>query len=479
MKILSPNSNHQHSTRRGFSLMELLLSVAVISMVIAVGVFAVSNLSSSTRNMKLQSDVASLNGAIRTFLVNGGQIPASANGESVLAILKSGADASSGQKLAALRGSVINRRLRGHLIATAGEDRAIWNAAKQRFEIAASGSGFRSFDLGGSDAGPATETARRGTMDLATRDNWVWDYKEGSGPNRGPTTAQTHEIASAEATAPAAITRLAAPDFSIKGGLYDFSAFAPSLSVSLIDRNNPGLSTIYYSIENGPWLEYRSEQPLAIPPALLTSVRAYAVPLFGESYEASEVESETYETIYFTGTSSGLFYSPRGDSGLVTNLLRDLKLPQFLWGTSATSDKKQNELTFRGESFRTIAPDQEFKLGTLSYYNGTTFSGTNATSVQIGIELNMSTPTVKETLAFEFKLLSTPNKGKDANADADYVYIPDVSTNFRTSIKGKTFALVLRFGEHTSHGFTTIDTFHAHEGKLLTGTIYGRLTEVK
>ena len=55
---------------------------------------------------------------------------------------------------------------------------------------------------------------------------------------------------------------------------------------------------------------------------------------------------------------------------------------------------------------------------------------------------------------------------------------PDVSTSFRTVIKGHSFALILRFGEHGPDGFTTIDTFHAHEGKTLRGTIYGRLTEV-
>ena len=54
-----------------------------------------------------------------------------------------------------------------------------------------------------------------------------------------------------------------------------------------------------------------------------------------------------------------------------------------------------------------------------------------------------------------------------------------MSTTFRTIIKGKQFELILRFGAHGPNGFTTIDTFHAHEGKTLTGTIYGRLSEVR
>jgi hypothetical protein len=221
-------------------------------------------------------------------------------------------------------------------------------------------------------------------------------------------------------------------------------------------------------------------KPLSIPPVFLSTLRTYAVALNNEFYEDSDLRTENYETIFFTGASAGNFYSPAGDAGLVTNLTGRLRLPDFTWGTPAGSGNKHNELEFKGASFRRVAPDEEFELGTLSYYNGTTVSGTNATSVKILIDLNLSEPiVVKEPLSFTFNLLSTPNKGKSDDDDADYVYIPQVSSNFSTVIKGKTFALVLRFGEHSKNGFTTIDTFHAHENKTLTGTIYGRLTEVK
>jgi hypothetical protein len=249
------------------------------------------------------------------------------------------------------------------------------------------------------------------------------------------------------------------------------------LTVSLRDRNAPGEARILYSIDNGPWREYTGT-PLSIPPLFLSTLRTYASATNGDYYEDSDVRTEKYETIYFTGNSAGNFHSPLGDKNLLTNLIAGLRLPQFKWGEPAGKIDQQNELDFTGASFSRIAPDEEFVVGTLSYYNGTTKTGTNATSVKIAIDLNLTEPAVTEKLNFTFNLLSTPNKGKSADDDADYVYIPSVSTNFSTTIKGKTFALVLRFGEHTADGFTTIDTFHAHEGKTLTGKIYGRLTEV-
>jgi hypothetical protein len=454
------------------------MAIGVISTVVAVGIFLVSGVTQSIKVSKLQSDVATLNNAVRTYLTHGGAIAKTADGQKVLDQLKTVADSNSQRRLAGVRSSMIDARLRGTLATGTGTDRAVWNATKLRFEVKTSGTGFSDFDLGGVPPAADAQETRTGAMGLATKDKWVWDSSDASLARATPQAVLTTAVASVEATPPPAISKLASPDFSMPGALYDFSAYSPNLSVSLVDRNAPGEARILYSIDNGPWLVYTGK-PLSIPPVFLSTVRTYAAAVNGEFYEDSEIRSAKYETIYFTGTSAGNFYSPLGDSKLVTNLTGNLRGPDFKWGTPAGSPNKQNELEFTGASFKKIAPDQEFVLGTLSYFNGTTNSGTNATSVKIAIDLNLSEPAVKETLNFTFKLLSTTNNGKNDDADADYVYIPQVSTSFSTVIKGKTFALVLRFGEHTKDGFTTIDTFHAHENKTLTGTIYGRLTEVK
>lgn len=149
-----------------------------------------------------------------------------------------------------------------------------------------------------------------------------------------------------------------------------------------------------------------------------------------------------------------------------------------------------NSLSFSGKNLGTIAPEQLFELGTLSYYNGSVWSGTMADSIKLKVTLNLTTPGVVENLEYTFRLMSTVNTKAEKmadrrnreteqqmdDADADFVYIPDVSTRFNTTIKGQTFYLVLSFGEHTSNGFTTINTFHTHENETMSGKIYGRFT---
>ncbi len=476
----SPVSNKPASpvVRRGFSLLELLLTMAAISCVAAAGYLGFSGTAEAARAGKLQSDVATINGAIRTYLVNGGRLAPHASAEEVLARLKTTSDQHSSARLAGLRGTMLDARLRGIPAAEGGVERAVWNPVKQRFEIRTEGYGFSAFDLGGDPTAPPVEESRSRTMDLATAGNWIWDHTGTSHTVPVRQEVQTTGVAQIEPADPATVRRLLAPQVSLPGAIYEFRSFNPGLPVTLTDPNPPGTARILYSVDNGPWQVYGGT-PLNIPPQLTTRVHTYATAVDSENYEDSELRSETYETIYFTGTSAGNFHTPAGDDGLVTNLPAAGRSPLFKWGTPSGSDNdRQNELSFTGASFVRVAPDEEFKLGTLTYFNGTTVSGTNATTVQIAIDLNLTTPGVRESLNFTFKLLSTKNHGSDADEDADFVWIPVVSTGFRTTVKGKQFALILRFGEHSADGFTTIDTFHAHEGKSLTGTIYGRLSEV-
>lgn len=471
------NTPDSSSGRRGYSLLELLMVVAVLSSVMAIGYFAVSSLTGTVRAGKLENDVVTINNAVRTYLTHGGKIPATTTGQQVIVRLKTTTNQSSSKKLAGLKGTMLDPRLRGELISGAGPVRAVWNASSQRFEVKARGPGFRAFNLGGDPAAMEEEEDRFGTLDLAHKDNWIWDSDGTAITAKAPRTVQTTVMAYNEPSPPGTITRLATPDVSLRGTLYDLSAFSPTLTVSLVDRNMPGTSKIYYSLENGPWIEYTGT-PLQIPPRFTTTLRTYAAATNQEDYEDSDQRTEMYETIYFTGTSTGKFHTPVGEARLKTSIGPGQRNSNFKWGDPATTDRMQNELNFTGASFANVAPDEEFVLGGLDYYNGTTWSGTNATAVQIAIDLDLTTPGVRESLNFTFKLQSTPNLGRNADVDADYVYIPNVSTNFRTVIKGHTFALVLRFGEHGPDGFTTIDTFHAHEGKTLRGTIYGRLTAV-
>ena len=470
-----------HPLRRAFTLLETLVVVGVLSTVAAGGFLLMGSIRETATDTKLRSDVAALNSAVRAYMGAGGTFPASASANAVLSQLKASASDSISNRLAAAgRRALIDPRLVGTETTAVGPARAVWNRLRQRFEIANRGAGFSEFRLTDSPTpvAPAAEDSRRTAMLFADESKWVWNFDEpGQTRSRAVTAKATREVAQLEPTGRPAARVLEPPTLSMSGGLWDFGQFPDGLPVTLIDPNPPGAADLYYRIDDGPW-ELYTGQPIIIPPRLVASLQTYASPADPESHMESRLRIERYETIYFSGRSRGVFHDPEGPKTMITNLEPGERAPMFEWGSPSTQQgfTKGNQLTFTGNTFATVAPEQEFQVGTLTYYNSTTQGNTTADTVRINIDLELTTPGAKESLDFTFRLLSTPNKNKDPDEDADYVWIPDVSTSFNTTIKGQRFFLVLRFGKHSEDGFTTIDTFHAHEGKTLSGGIYGRFT---
>ncbi|MDB6070126.1 MAG: hypothetical protein JWL81_1297 [Verrucomicrobiales bacterium] len=494
MKSHLPSQSFASKLRiRGFSLLEILMVLAAISCVVAMGMIHLMDGEKSVKSVKLAQDVKSLNNAVRTYYLSGGKLSAANTADAVIAKLKSVSAASQRNTIAGLRGTMVDVRLRGVASAEDGTERAVWDQATMTFGIANSGSGIKEFvlDVAAVPAVPVEET-RGQVLAMDNADKWIWSYNDNAAATTAPRLPAT-AIATPVTTSTAAanITVLQAPAFSKPGALYAYNDFNPDMKVSLVDPNPPNSAQIYYSISNGAWIPWNGT-PLSIPRALTTEVRTYSAPLDPDRFEESALNSAAYETIYFGGTSSGTFSNPIGDPGMVTNLTNGAVAPNFTWGSAATSIgfTTPNSLTFAGKNLGTIAPEDTFELGTLTYFNGTVWTGTMANSVVLNVALNLTTPGVVENLAFTFKLMSTVNtkltkiatpgntetETQMDDADADFVYIPDVSTKFNTTIKGQVFYLILSFGAHSADGFTTINTFHTHENKTMTGKIYGRFT---
>lgn len=471
------NPSTSRQSLPGFSLLELLIVLGALSSVLAMGFIHLSNTHQAATATKLTQDVAAMNRAVRTYKLSGGDLTTATTPDAVMAKLKT--ISSRASATAGLRGAMIDLRLRGVASTGTGTPRAVWDTAAESFKIATSGSGYQEFVIDPA-AAPAipTEESRKVLLALDDSDKWIWGFNEARPTPTGPRTSGTTIDEPVITPGPIDnIIVLQAPAFSIPGALYDYSAFAPDLPVSLIDSNEPGAAMMFYSMNNGPWQAWNGT-PISVPRVLTTSLRAYSSPNDPDRFEESAINSAAYETIFFSGESAGLFSNPIGDPALTCNLPSGANSPHFTWGSPATTlgFTEPNSLTFTPRTFTDIAPDQSFELGQLTYYNGTIWSGTSATSIQLTVNLNLATPGVIETLPFTFRLLSTVNRNLNPDDDADYVYIPDVSTRFNTTIKGQTFYLVLSFGAHGPHGFTTIDTFHTHENKTMTGTIYGRFT---
>ena len=465
---------------KAFSLVEAIVLVGAIAATTGIGVVAVQQTRGASQQTKLQSDVGRLNDAVRTYMMNGGVIPADADAAGVLARLKSKATASSSKEVVGVTGPFIDERITGVASESGSSSvRATWNSTTGRFELKTDGAGYTAFHLHGAVRTTAETETRSTAQKFATMSAWVWDYDadETVAAVAKPSemmTGEPEEVSPTPQGQPGP-RRLLQPEYSMPAGLYAYANFP--MGVTLTNPNPSGTSRLFYSLNNGGWTPYAEGTALNMPTETLTSsLRTYAAAIDSEAWNDSSSSENLYKTIFFRGATTGVFHHPLGESSLVTNLTGGATNQTFTWGRIASGYTRSNSMTFTPAANYTVVPDQEFKIGDLYYYNGTVVSGTSATGVKLRVGLNFTVPERAETFEFDFRLYSTINQGVSLNDDADFVWIPTLASQLTAQVQGQTFYLQLRFGNSTANGFTTIDEFHVHENKSATGAIYGKFT---
>jgi hypothetical protein len=175
----------------------------------------------------------------------------------------------------------------------------------------------------------------------------------------------------------------------------------------------------------------------------------------------------------FQGNSSGTFVNPTGPAGVV---LTGVGTDSFTWGDGSPFLSPSSSLGYAGTSFDNNENDA-FNFGTLSYFNGTISSGTGATSVDLSVKLNFTSPSALiESFMFDLALINSPNTS-DPNASADIVNFDNtVSSNF-FSFGGTDYTLeFLGFGTLSGAGFTIEDSFRVLESENASVNLIGRIT---
>ena len=169
----------------GLSLLELLLTIAVLGTLATVSVLAVNNISQKAQARKLESDVASLNSAIRIYVANGGNLDASKTPAEVLRKLKSSrSKADKKLHVGAPSGRMIDNRVVAIPVAqNSWRSRAIYDSGSQRFRIVSNEEGveFR-LDEALAEIAPDLES-RDSTVSYAESSGWVWDHASTNNPN--------------------------------------------------------------------------------------------------------------------------------------------------------------------------------------------------------------------------------------------------------------------------------------------------------
>jgi hypothetical protein len=155
----------------------------------------------------------------------------------------------------------------------------------------------------------------------------------------------------------------------------------------------------------------------------------------------------------------------------------------FQWGDASTQSNypHTSALWFEPIAVTNVASNEYFDLGNLYYRNGTIFSRTGASSVNLALNLNFSTPSGLPSVktSFTSDLINSPNTG-DPVASADTVSLrsPFAPVNF-TDASGNRYFLELSFrvDQNTLDGtLSTQDQFKVFEGGQGRAELLGRFT---
>ncbi|MFT5467573.1 MAG: VCBS repeat-containing protein, partial [Verrucomicrobiales bacterium] len=218
---------------KAFSLMEAMVSIALIGLVSAVALLMAGGTVDSAKLTKLESDVSTVNQAIKVYLANGGDFDAfstsaisleasveiveraespvaqmmadfsseeeaiasspSIAATAILDKLKTRRSATDAAAYAGFSGSMLDKRLTARIQssgdASNGEHRAVWNPAELKFEITSEGlPGIDYFHLDEALAAvDFGEESREGSsIDLNVDSGWIWAYVDAPGTPRAP-----------------------------------------------------------------------------------------------------------------------------------------------------------------------------------------------------------------------------------------------------------------------------------------------------
>lgn len=266
------NSRRLLLNRRAFSLLEVLVTVALLGVLGAVAFQSSHRFREGATSTKLDSDVAAINQSIKVYLANGGSLAGVTDPAAVLDKLKTRREAADAAAYAGLRSDMIDGRVTAVPQTTAEANsnapRAVWNATAGRFEVARRGSGgIARFDLSvaAGKVNHGVETREAGAVDLNRGDGWIWNYQDVAAPVlTQPRPVPLTDTAPPSPVAVAPPGRLAAPVLSAAGGRYQYNTF-PS-TITLTNPNGTGRIMVarQWTASGVQWEQYNN--PVAISP---------------------------------------------------------------------------------------------------------------------------------------------------------------------------------------------------------------------
>jgi type II secretory pathway pseudopilin PulG len=285
---------------RGFSLVEILVIVAVIGVVSTVAIPLVTGVPEAAKKEKLEQDVVVVNNAIDSYLALGGD-EGQLTAANVLTALKSRVYGGMPAEMIGPQGPFLDPT-----VATNATDFS-WSAVfttepRPRFVVERSTAGV----IFGK--GPTAEIGELAEQVDEARPSWLWSYVETQPSVASAEIFRPSAAAEAPSTfSPTALSKLQSPGFEPSGGTFPLAAFS-TMELELSDPNPAGSSRIFFSTDEGAsWSAYQS--PLPIVPGL---VAAGAVSLDPSRYSNSDPVTQIYKAqpqLTWSNTSTPLTYA--------------------------------------------------------------------------------------------------------------------------------------------------------------------------
>ncbi len=479
------------SLARGFSLMEVVMLIAVLGVLSTVAITMVGKQQSAVSDTKLSSDIATLNHHVVMYLADGGSLTGLTNPQAVLDKLKrSRVQADLQTHTGAVSGRLLDTRLKAtvtNAASASGKARAKWNSRTERFELTTGGGQavtefFFDEELRNTEYGTdSTRRVGRVKYNGNTR-GWVWGgagassaiaYQSpgGTGGNGITDSFNPDEALPAApppdddgggdgvpvdgggggsgggGTPPPA--KLPLPAISPSGGTYTYGNFPTTVTLSPNGAPGGAISQLRYQKNGGGWETYLGV-PIAVSPSDLVVAKNFA--LDTTTYSDSNARNARYYRLVsgFTGTSTGTWGNATGGAGLLTETINGVDNSTFKHGNTKLDlgngefldAGTENVLSFTRQPFDTIIPNTWFSLGGLVMLNGTTFYSSEADGVTLSININLSDPAQTGVVHVNLGLISTENSS-DRTASADIVELRNPSTDFTVVIDGVTYRLEL------------------------------------
>lgn len=478
---------------KGFSLTELIMTIALVSVLASIGIVMVAKQPVAVSNAKIESDVATINQMVALYLTDGGRLDGLTRPQAVLDRLKKVRSQAEWQRHTSMAsGRLLDPRLAARETNRPeheGQVRARWNRSQRRFELfAGTGQGVAEFYLDEELASKDYGTDRRRdpvvTYNRKTT-GWVWDSENRdpslayASPDYGNPTGVVDPFDPSQAlpsepppgggggsggdpsggggtgggsggggpsTPPA--TRLPRPVINPNGGTFAFLSFPAS--VAILPNGAPGGgSELQFRIDGGGWQVY-SGSPISLTSG--TQIEARNVATDTVLYRDSQTRRERYFRLAggFSGSGTGTWGNATGGPNLVTSITNGDGSSTFKHGNTKLDLGNgefldagvENVLEFTPAEFSDAPPNTWFELGGLMLLNGTTFYNSEAESVTLTLNIGLSDPDEEAVVHIDFGLISTDNSS-DRLASADIVELRNPSTDFTLEIDGVTYRLEL------------------------------------